>query len=149
MCCHISCPSNMEFARLDPGLWEMANCLNNWCNLISIVYWALNIFYFIYLFTSLVIMTGDPTGLFLHSQAPLKYAYIYIIYNTFYQEDCMVNKQHGWLLTHTVLNVCGTLMFYISSVTWHDNNSVFRYILNWPVATSASQIYGGEELKIL
>ena len=28
MCCHISCPSNMGFARLDPGLWEMANC--NW-----------------------------------------------------------------------------------------------------------------------
>jgi hypothetical protein len=23
MCCHISCPSNMGFARLDPGLWEM------------------------------------------------------------------------------------------------------------------------------
>jgi hypothetical protein len=21
------CPSNMGFARLDPGLWEMANCL--------------------------------------------------------------------------------------------------------------------------
>ena len=24
--CHVSCPSNMGFARLDPGLWEMANC---------------------------------------------------------------------------------------------------------------------------
>ena len=27
MCCHISCPSNMGFARPDPGLWEMANCM--------------------------------------------------------------------------------------------------------------------------
>jgi hypothetical protein len=27
MCCHISCPSNMGFARLDSGLWEMANYL--------------------------------------------------------------------------------------------------------------------------
>jgi hypothetical protein len=24
VCCHISCPSNMAFARPDPGLWEMA-----------------------------------------------------------------------------------------------------------------------------
>ena len=27
MCCHVSCPSNKGFARLDPGLWEMANCV--------------------------------------------------------------------------------------------------------------------------
>ena len=25
VCCHISCPSNKGFARLDPGLLEMAN----------------------------------------------------------------------------------------------------------------------------
>ena len=27
VCCHISCPSNMGFARLDSGLWEMAKCI--------------------------------------------------------------------------------------------------------------------------
>ena len=25
VCCHISCPSNKGFARLDPGFWKMAN----------------------------------------------------------------------------------------------------------------------------
>jgi hypothetical protein len=27
VCCHISCPSNMGFARLDSGLWEMASSI--------------------------------------------------------------------------------------------------------------------------